>query len=443
MLEGVWTEKPEITKKNLVEWILIVACCLSACTECSERPDIPVSLPPKMVSTTGESPALSDEKREALQNLGYFERAETKNPEARKVTVKGVDASKGLNLYSSRHLAKAYLVDMDGEVIHTWSGKEKQPGWMHVEMLPDGTLLAIADYRYLVKVDWNSNVLWQRPLAAHHDLDIDADGRIHVLTYRVRHYTHGEGKIPIKDVDITLVSPKGKVLRERPLYALLRQFIPKERLDLIAKRVRKGSSVKSLIQENAPGDVLHVNSIQILKTGIPSIAPAGSFLMSVREVNRVVIVDPEVSRVLWSWGGDNVPLEEQHHATLLENGNITIFDNGVVREQSRTLEISPSTGKVDWTYSAPDFYSRLRGAAQRLPGGNMLITESDKGHVFEVTPDGKKVWEFWNPDIIGTKKPQRAVIYRMKRYPKNYLESSIRRALDKTKKQVSKKSSDG
>ena len=44
------------------------------------------------------------------------------------------------------------------------------------------------------------------------------------------------------------------------------------------------------------------------------------------------------------------------------------------------------------------FFSAVQGAAQALPNGNVLVTESTKGRVFEVTRDGEIVWEFWNPD---------------------------------------------
>lgn len=403
----------------------VIACCLSACAECSDHRDARSSGASdtsnrKAVSTL---PALSSEKSQALKALGYFERAPTENPEDKRVTERKADAQAGLNLYSSRHEAKAYLVDMAGKVVHTWAGKDERPGWMHVEMLPDGALLAIADYKYVAKLDWDGNLLWQRTLGAHHDLHVDAEGRVLVLTYRVRRYPFEGGDIPIKDVDITVLSPKGKVLSERPLFPLLRHLVPRTRLAQIKRRLKSGSTVKALIQENAPADVLHTNSLQILDAGIPAIAPPGSVLLSVREVNRVVVIDPKKPRVLWEWGQGE--LEEQHHATLLDNGRITIFDNGVTRKQSRVLEIDPATGTIAWSYTAPDFYSRLRGGAQKLPGGNVLITESDKGHVFEVDPDGNMVWEFWNPDIIGEKTQQRAVIYRMKRYPRGYLTRSV------------------
>ena len=63
-----------------------------------------------------------------------------------------------------------------------------------------------------------------------------------------------------------------------------------------------------------------------------------------------------------------------------------------------------------------DFFSKSRGSVQRLPNGNTLITESDKGYVFEVTPKKEIVWRFANPDIEDG---IRQAIWRMTRFVPN------------------------
>ena len=50
----------------------------------------------------------------------------------------------------------------------------------------------------------------------------------------------------------------------------------------------------------------------------------------------------------------------------------------------RVVELDPVSREIVWTYtgSPPDsFYSKWRGSNQRLPNGNTLICESEKGHV--------------------------------------------------------------
>ena len=83
--------------------------------------------------------------------------------------------------------------------------------------------------------------------------------------------------------------------------------------------------------------------------------------------------------------------------------------------------MNPLRGEIVWQYpqTESDFLkSRVRGASQQLPNGNVLITESNRGRVFEVERDGSVVWEFFNPLMDGKKsKRRRATIYRMRRFP--------------------------
>jgi len=101
--------------------------------------------------------------------------------------------------------------------------------------------------------------------------------------------------------------------------------------------------------------------------------------------------------------------------TLLENGNILIYDNGANRSYSRIVEFNPISESIEWEYKAnppQQFYSKLRGSNQRLPNGNTLICDSENGRAFEVTKDKEIVWEFYNPEI---QKGKRKLIYRMMR----------------------------
>jgi outer membrane protein assembly factor BamB len=125
-----------------------------------------------------------------------------------------------------------------------------------------------------------------------------------------------------------------------------------------------------------------------------------------------VVVDFETGELVWQWGEHE--LEWPHDATVLDSGRVMIFDNGFRRESSRVVELEPETGAIVWEYSARDFFTPTRGSAQRLPDGNTLVTESDKGRVFEVTPSGERVWEYWSDDLT-TEKGQtlRRRLYRM------------------------------
>tara|TARA_B100000676_G_scaffold312152_1_gene384989 strand:+ start:8689 stop:10029 length:1341 start_codon:yes stop_codon:yes gene_type:complete len=126
------------------------------------------------------------------------------------------------------------------------------------------------------------------------------------------------------------------------------------------------------------------------------------------------------------------PIIGPHHAHVIPKGlpgagNVLVFDNGgaggfgdpnpgapdgtwnALRDCSRVLEINPVTLETVWEFNAltqgypcegedmSRFYSRYKSAAQRLPNGNTLITESHCGRIFEVTPECETVWEYISP----------------------------------------------
>lgn len=353
---------------------------------------------------------------ESLRALGYLDSVPTDNPEERGVTLLRSGVYYGMNLLSSRHKATAHLVDMQGEIHHTWrdSGAAQ---WMHAELQPNGDLLAITKDRFLTRLDSDSNVLWRAKLRAHHDFTVAPDGNILVLSRRVSHEEiEGFGRVPVLADTLVWVSPKGKILSEHRLFDLVKHWVSPEQIETLKVAVAKKVPWRRLVLPEFPGDLTHANSVEILDRAIPGIAPRGAVLLSIRELNRVVILDRALENVLWAWGEEE--LQGQHHATLLDDGTILLFDNGVRRERSRVLQIDPVEGRVVWSYSHPRLFTRLRGAAQRLPNGNVLITESDRGHALEVTPDKKIVWEFWNPEVRTDRgRTERDAIYRLLRYP--------------------------
>ena len=62
------------------------------------------------------------------------------------------------------------------------------------------------------------------------------------------------------------------------------------------------------------------------------------------------------------------------------------------------------------------------GTTKRLPNGNTLITESNNGRAFEVTPAGEIVWEFFNPYRTGENNELIAALYDVVRLDRNRFE---------------------
>jgi hypothetical protein len=134
--------------------------------------------------------------------------------------------------------------------------------------------------------------------------------------------------------------------------------------------------------------------------------------------------------LLWRWGNPRIwgqggegdqRLFAQHDARWLPSAagelRLLVFNNGGERPGGESYSsvdelVLPFDGErfvrdegrpfgpdaPAWSYSdKPAFFSGFISGAQRLPNGNTLICEGAKGRVFEVTADGRIVWDFWNP----------------------------------------------
>ena len=311
-------------------------------------------------------------------------------------------AWQGLNFYHSAFQAPFLLVDMEGREVRRWS----DPGALiaHAELLPDAGLLLVRFDKQVVRLDSESRPRWIADVRAHHDVAIHGDD-LWALSRRERSIPEVHPTQQILEDTLTVLSLEtGEVREELSLLDVVRSSSYGFLLASVARR--------QFVAADGPLDTLHTNHVSVFDGSLASVSPlfgAGNILLSMRHLNAIMILDGATQDVLWIWGPSN--LYGQHHPTLLPNGRLLVFDNGVSR--SRVLEVDPRSNEIGWSYESEEFHTPLRGSVQRLPNGNTLITESDAGRVFEVTEGGDIVWEFVNPDV--TEGGERRVIWRMTR----------------------------
>ncbi|MDH3784791.1 MAG: arylsulfotransferase family protein [Acidobacteriota bacterium] len=316
------------------------------------------------------------------------------------------EAWRGLSLYNSVVTSdRIYLIDMSGRVVHTW---HTDIPYLHVtELLPDGSLLAVFEDTAFVKMDANSRVQWRIDTRAHHSVQQLSNGDILFLDREssLRPEIHPSSDT-LEDF-IVLVSPDGT---ERLRFSLLDCVLNSSFAYLLP--LVNDLDLSTAENPNPEIDILHANHAEVIEISenLPRSFVPGHILVSLRNLNTIGIIDPEEKTMVWAWGPPN--LVSQHHSTVLENGNIMIFNNGSHR--SEIIEFDSESRASRWRYRENGFLSRTRGSSQRLPNGNTLITESDDGRVIEVTEQGEIVWEFLNPQ--QTEKGLRQAIYRMTRY---------------------------
>lgn len=345
----------------------------------------------------------------ALIALGYVEGMADSVPEKMGVTIHDEKKTQpGLNLYCAASDYAAYLVANSGDTVHSWSLPRKL-GVNHCEVLSNGDLL-VQSGNALYKVDKNSRVLWAKPGAYHHCFDTTEEGLILALSRRLERHEHLHKSSPILVDYLETVNQAGQTLREVSLLSAMESS---------AFRYLLPSFHHISFEQNVSVDPLHANYIEEIHgtTAKKSeLFREGNLIISFKNLNLIAILDKETMEVVWGWGPSNLTLP--HFPTLLENGNLLLFNNGV--DQSDVLEIDPTSYRVVWRYAPEGFFSKFRGAVQRLENGNTLITESDKGYVHEVTPAGDTVWQFANPHFLDD--GRRGYIWQLERIAPGSLE---------------------
>jgi hypothetical protein len=357
------------------------------------------------------SPALA-----SLKSVPYLSGAIDPNAKATGVVeaVAG-EVAPGVNFYSTLGRGDAFLVDGGGKLLWRWSlGKvlsdfAVKPGidFGYTHVFPNGDVIAFVGERGIYKLDRDSRLLWTHAAPAHHDAFVSGDGEIYALVHGTRDVPAVDPRHPLLLDDIVVLSPEGERRRSLSVFDALQ---PSPYAFLLPR-----TAGLPLPPGTDAVDVLHTNHVEVYDGSLASKSPLfrkGNLLVSMRNINAVAILDGRTAQVLWLWGPTNLTL--QHHPTILENGDVLLFDNGTARSQ--IVEVDPRTNAVPWRYAPEkDFFSDTRGACQRLPNGNTLATLSTPGYAVEVTPDGKTVWKFANPAV--TPEGFRDGIYRMTRLP--------------------------
>jgi len=306
----------------------------------------------------------------------------------------------GFTLFTPLGGREAYLIDMEGRVMHQWNTGFAPA--VRAELLPNGNLLAAGHLEngplaqlegaggVLLEMDWKGDTVWEyRDPYMHHDFCRLPNGNTVVIkwvevpadiAYAVRGGLVGTEINGRMYTDcFQEVNPAGEVVWE---WRAFEHLNPKHH-EICPLCPRDEWSQASCIDVRADG----------------------TLLTSFKKLNRVCMIDRASGKINWEWGPHEI--SHANSAVWLENGNVLLFDNGFHADGvhfpfSRVVEIKPSSKKTVWAYrdeanENTAFYSGFMSSCQRLPTGNTLIVESNSGRIFEVTRKGEIVWEYMSP----------------------------------------------
>ncbi|HTK84213.1 MAG TPA: arylsulfotransferase family protein [Patescibacteria group bacterium] len=349
------------------------------------------------------------------------------------VTVSPFNMYGDFTFYLSSAERKAWLIDSNGAPVYEWlldtaklppdpalEGKTvfkvRQPDavWRAFLDPNDGSVYAMycgTDpikgsfvSKGIFKVDKDSNVVWVRRDFIHHDLKMFGDGSVMVFGENLREKPYPGApnlKTPFAEDFLVKLDQNGK---EQWRVSIL---------DLIAnspfKKILREMGTEA-IQRYINGDLLHPNVMIRVTAAAAARNPAlkeGEYMLSFRNPAMLMAVDIEKGKAVWASYG---PWRGQHGINFLDDGTLAIFDNlGNLTNKgymSRVLDVDTATGEILWQYDGlakNPVYSSINSMTQPLPNGNILVTESMAGRMFEVTPDKELAWDFRSPVRLKVK----------------------------------------
>lgn len=317
------------------------------------------------------------------------------------------EASPGYTLYAPLSgNGEVYLMDADGGVAHEW--KMPFPPGLYGYLLANGNLFYGGKVRddggwdlfegmkrfkggVMLEVDWEGNVLWEhRDPHHHHDARRTESGGCLYMTVERMDDSQAAG-VRGGQAGTDADGMWADVLVE---------------VDAAGNRVWEWHAAEHLDPDR---HVITFNDLRDEWSHGNTVAPLPSdrVMFSFRNISTVGIIDKASGNIEWQLGDD--VLAQQHDPSLLDNGNVLIYDNGSHSRHSplpasRVIEVDTATNEIVWEYrdNPPfNFFSAYISGARRLPNGNTLITEGHFGRIFQVTPSGEVVWEYINPHFAA------------------------------------------
>lgn len=324
-----------------------------------------------------------------------------------------------------------YLIDLQGEVIHTWqmpyapglSGYLTERGTLvyNGRTLEEGFLSRFPfKGGAILEVDWSGKVLWEVHHRDHHHHGI--------LLRNGNVLLNCLGQVPTGIAERVVGGTQDHSLPSA-LYGRQPQAeVGHMYADYLVELTTSGQTVWEWRSwehldpvEDGIAEVQSLRTLWALGNSVLEL-PDGDILVSYRPTSTVIRIDRRTGEIVWKLGPPT--LAGQHAPNPLPNGNVLIFDNGVHRLDdplpfSRVIEVNPASNEIMLTYQdkpVSNFFTPRMGNAQRLPNGNTLINEASFGRFFEVTAQGETVWEYVNPYFGGPPSAQTNAVFRAFRY---------------------------
>ena len=307
----------------------------------------------------------------------------------------------------------AVLLDPDLVVRNVWTlnedavdvdGKSRESRRMlhGLQILSDGSIIHGFDHgSAMQRRDACNRVSWVAAGRYHHSIMMSADGKsvwgLRDLGYATD-FAAGDAAAPPPTGLVRLNAETGAVEQEISFEALVAANQGLGVLELARKDENEVETNETAVIGRWMPDPMHFNDVEPLSPAMAAAFPAfeaGDLLVSARDINTVMVIDPDTHKIKWHQTGGFM---RQHDPDWEADGTISIFDNNMSGGVSHIKKIDVASHQISVTYDGAKqgFYTRIRGKHMSTARGDLVIVSPQQGRAFELGADGKPVLEFIN-----------------------------------------------
>ena len=251
----------------------------------------------------------------------------------------------------------------------------------------------------LVKIDFNSNVVWVNDEDTfHHSTNLDDEENIYVPSqYRpysklVSNYVglnNRTEKYDFADDVINILDKNGKILFSKSVTEIL---------------IENGHLNRIFSQQSHKTDPIHLNDIQpVLKD--TKYFKKGDVFLSLRNLSMVILYRPSTNKIIKIIEGE---FYNQHDVDIIDDKRISIFNNNVFLNYKNErivknneiiiydFETNSFSKKFEKTFIEHKINTASHGLVDFLQDGSAIVEDKNNGRIFYLSSEGEVVWIFNN-----------------------------------------------
>ena len=251
----------------------------------------------------------------------------------------------------------------------------------------------------LVKIDFDSNVIWVNDEDVyHHSTNLDDKGNIYVPSYHrpyskiVSNYVglnDTTDKYNFSDDAINIIDDNGKTIFSKSVSEIL---------------IEHGYSNRIFSQQSHKNDPIHLNDIQpVLKE--TKYFKKGDLFLSLRNLSMVILYRPSTNKIIKIIEGN---FYHQHDVDIIDESRISIYNNNVFLNYKNKKKVDNNeiviydfasnsfSKKFEKTFKDYKINTKTHGLVDFLDDGSAIIEDRNNGRIYYLNSQGKVVWIFIN-----------------------------------------------